>query len=72
MTDERQPLTREQKRTYLKRSGTHCPYCDDNQVEGVSGVEIDGGGAWQRVRCTNCHKEWLDVYTLTGIQEVID
>ena len=43
-----------------------CPYCGDQTVEGDS-VEIESGGAKQRVRCLSCDRQWWDVYRLFAI-----
>ena len=60
-------LEREQK--YLRNEGSKCPYCGEETIEGHGSVEIDNGRAWQKVGCTECENNWIDIYTLTGMQQ---
>lgn len=62
-------LTREQEAKYIAERGVCCPFCSSGNLEGDS-FEIDNGIAPQAITCTDCRKEWTDVYTLTGATTV--
>jgi hypothetical protein len=59
----------EMEQKYLKRFGAECPYCDSPDIEGGL-MEQDGQSAYQIVKCHVCCKEWYDLYTLVGIEEI--
>ena len=61
-------LTRQQKSRYLSRRGTHCPFCDSDQIEGTGDRDYDGDWNSQVVECRACGKRWQDIYTLTGVE----
>jgi transposase-like protein len=61
-------LTREQKRAYLKADGVRCPYCRSDEIEGGH-VDIDAGGASQRISCHACGRSWYDGYKLVSVEE---
>jgi uncharacterized protein (DUF983 family) len=46
-----------------------CPYCGSGAIDGGF-IEIDEGTASQKVGCNECDREWIDLYTLTGMLEV--
>ncbi len=50
----------------LAQRGVRCLYCSSEYIEGGP-VEIDSGGAYQRVTCADCGQSWTDTYTLTGV-----
>lgn len=51
---------------YVKFKGIRCPNCRDNKVQATnydkSGAEI----LLQDCQCSTCGATWVDVYTLTG------
>jgi hypothetical protein len=53
---------------YTQKGGTICPYCQSEEIEGVSGVGMEAGEAWQTIRCLSCSKSWDDVYRLAGYE----
>lgn len=53
---------------YAKQGGYVCPFCGSINIEGVAGVDVEGGSATQEIRCTNCDRAWQDVYRLIGYQ----
>lgn len=61
-------LTKKQIEKYLKQHGIGCPYCGGD-IEGNS-IDVDDGGASQKIHCLDCGRRWLDTYTLTGIIEL--
>jgi predicted Zn-ribbon and HTH transcriptional regulator len=63
-------LTKEQKEMYLTRRGVKCPVCGSEVVEGGLDIDLDGSELRQGARCRECDSEWVDVYTLTGIEDV--
>ena len=54
---------------YAKYSGTRCPACNSEDIEG-SLVEIDGAGASQDIRCNSCYSTWIDVHVLVGYEDL--
>jgi hypothetical protein len=46
-----------------------CDDCHSEHVEGGS-VEIKTGQAHQKVSCTNCEAEWVDIYMLVARQKI--
>ena len=62
-----QPLTTKQVAYYLSRAGVWCPYCGGADV--ASGKpDCDGDSGWANVECENCGAEWVDRWSLTGIE----
>lgn len=57
----------EQQGAYLRLGGTHCPFCDSEEITGAE-VNIDAGTATQEVSCGNCDEYWHDLYRLEGFQ----
>ena len=55
-------------RAYAKEGGKECPMCLCIEIEGDS-VEIEAGGAYQRITCNECGWAWVDAYELTGYSE---
>lgn len=53
---------------YVRLGGTHCPFCDSEEITGNE-INIDAGTATQEISCSNCDKEWNDLYTLSGYEE---
>ena len=53
---------------YAQKGGLVCPYCESEEIEGVSGVGIEAGEAWQKVKCLSCGESWHDVYRLAGYE----
>ncbi len=51
---------------YVQNGGGFCPNCRSDQIEGDS-VDFDGAHCTQRMRCLECHADWLDVYALSNI-----
>lgn len=67
MSEKKDILTAAQRKKYLKKYGTSCPFCGSKDIEGQS-IDIDVGEATQEVICCKCNKGWYDVYTLTGVE----
>ena len=57
--------TRMPQKQYVLKKGTHCPYCNSENIEGQH-VEITDSGAEQEICCLDCDKEWFDFYKLAG------
>ena len=56
---------------YVKKDGVSCMNCDYYYfIEGIAFPEIIEGEAHQRVRCTDCDSEWIDIYSLTDVASV--
>jgi len=65
----RRELTLDAATEYITKGGVHCPFCGSDDLT-AEGVEIDGGAATQEVGCGLCGENWIDTYTLAGIQPV--
>ena len=63
-------LTKDQIAEYLNNGGAVCPYCGNNAVVASGETKAVGIEARQQIVCFKCNKEWVDVYKLTGIEEV--
>ena len=67
-------FTKEQVKEYLEKDGMVCPACGSEDIQGLSPTDFELNhnvgalGAW----CKNldCKAEWLDHFTLTGVEEV--
>jgi hypothetical protein len=64
-------LTEQQKQAYLK-APTRCPYCGSQDLEGQTPGSDCGGNYRQRLTCLECGRWWVDVFTLTGMDEALD
>ncbi len=64
-------MDKKRKKEYLKKKGVRCPYCWGDDIAGGRLVVSDGQ-AYQEVSCLNCHNEWRDIYTLTGVEGKIE
>lgn len=69
MSTNEKKLTKKDIKRYLKHPG-RCPYCGSPDITGKS-IDVDGSVATQEVGCdaSGCDRSWMDVYSLTGIQE---
>ena len=57
---------------YLLHKGLHCPFCDSEDISASEGMEQDGPTASQRIHCDTCDKQWDDLFTLTGFDDLFD
>ena len=53
---------------YLRAKGGVCPYCRSVEIEGMSTIQAEGTTAWQRIECSACQRDWVDIYELTGYE----
>lgn len=60
-------LTPEQKKAYLQDS-SKCPYCGAEGVEGGE-VQDEGDQHFQNITCSACNREWVDIYTLSDVDD---
>lgn len=54
---------------YVEKSGQTCPFCFGVDLEWGT-LDATASGARQRVSCTKCEKEWVDIHELTGFMEL--
>ena len=59
----------EKVKPYIQRRGIACPFCASSNIEGRQ-FDVQAGTAWQPMNCTDCGREWNDVYTLDTINEI--
>jgi hypothetical protein len=62
-------LSPEQEAEYISNRGSKCPICRSDNLEGGS-LDVDGPVARVEATCLDCDAEWIDIYTLSGIEEV--
>lgn len=53
---------------YLKNP-TQCPYCKSKEIEAAQ-LQVDTNIAWNDVECQSCGKQWRDLYSLTGAEDL--
>lgn len=58
------PLTLAQLKRYYETGD--CPFCYGD-IEGGS-FDVDGGGAYQKIRCLACGASIIDYYELAGVE----
>ncbi len=63
-------LTAKQETDYLKNSD-HCPVCNSHRIESTSSWEADSDWVSQSLWCIDCESTWDDVFTLSGIANLI-
>ena len=64
-------ITKEQKEYYLNHGGRICPFCKSHKcIETISSSETCGNQIIQEVKCPHCGIRWVDVYTLSDIENV--
>jgi hypothetical protein len=61
-------LTDKQKADYVRCDGARCPYCEA-YVHGFESTDQDGRYVFNEMRCTECGREWRDVFKLHDIDE---
>lgn len=61
-------FTPEQIAAYVSSAGATCPYCGSSEIDSDR-LQADGDSACAVVQCDTCDKSWLDVFTLTTIEE---
>jgi hypothetical protein len=52
--------------------GCCCPFCESGNIEGNESIQADDGVAWQEVICLDRKSLWNDLYTLTGVEKVVE
>jgi DNA-directed RNA polymerase subunit RPC12/RpoP len=57
---------------YLDKQGVICPYCESKNITSLGNVQVDAGGASQRIECESCGSEWFDIYELVDLEEHIN
>ena len=60
-------FTKAQKKKYIENPNI-CPYC---KSEDISGENFEAGynQAWREIECNSCGKEWMEIFTMTDIEE---
>ena len=57
---------------YVEHGGTQCPHCASKRIEAGNHDFLDGGSLNLYVTCLDCHEEWCEYYTLSGITNDVD
>ena len=59
---------------YAIQAGSECPVCHTilhvNPVS-ASGAEYGDGVITEEVRCSTCNSRWIELYTLTGYEDLV-
>lgn len=53
---------------YIGRKGALCLRCKSDRVN-CGQIEMDDAGVTQDCWCDECGLRWVDIYTLTGVEE---
>ena len=53
---------------YLESGGNHCPHCGSSNIF-ADHPETHEAQSRSRVECRACEKEWIDVFTLSGVEK---
>lgn len=64
-------LTSKQKKNYIKHGYAGCPHCKSSNVT-CSNPDMDGSTVITISECSSCGKYWKDIYTLTGVEELME
>lgn len=56
---------------YINTGFSTCPVCGSSNVTGGS-VTIDCNYAQQDAACSDCSSSWVDWYTLSSVDQVVD
>lgn len=59
--------TEKRLKKYLKDVDTKCPFCGSDQTEGSS-FDQEANQVWQKISCSDCDQEWVDVYVLKRVE----
>lgn len=62
-------LSDKMKEMHVENQDDVCPYCGEDDIQGIEGPVIDDNLAKQWVRCVSCNKTWANIYKLHGIYE---
>jgi len=61
----------EEEREYLKTSGSNCPMCNSDDIEGHGTYEGVGPYVYlNNIECNNCGCQWNDRYVLDGLSDL--
>ncbi len=68
---KRPKLTKAKEDEYVKAGGCRCPFCGSENIQ--AGVDYpEGREFYNRVGCDDCARQWFDIFTLTGVEEIAD
>lgn len=62
-------MSQANKEQYIKEGGNKCFKCDSENIETGRFEAMPDGTATQEIQCHDCHHEWIDEYTLTGVTD---
>lgn len=60
-----------QRREYVESERQHCPHCKSKEVE-PGDFATRRKNLLLRMTCKSCGHEWLDIFSLTGIEAIED
>ena len=62
-------LTSDQVEEYLESGYNRCPKCKSREIS-TETPDIDGRYVEVEAMCDACEFKWIDIYRLTGIEEL--
>lgn len=61
-------LTDQMKKDYIANKGRNCPFCGSAAMN-ADRLDFGSEVVTSNVTCLKCHKQWVDLFTLTGIEQ---
>lgn len=65
---DRPKLTADAAKKYIESGGAHCPFCESDKIA-AGPYEADGLTVYSNVTCRSCGEEWIDEFTLSGVEQ---
>lgn len=62
-------LTKKQIKEYLQNPD-FCPFCKSDDITRIDELEAGFNQAWSNISCNKCEKEWIEIFTMTDIEEI--
>lgn len=53
---------------YVESGGSVCPFCGSSDISACGPLDADSIVAWQNVTCSDCDRDWNDLYRLVGYE----
>jgi len=56
---------------YFESGMITCPFCGSKDIEASGNAHVGYLEVFQHVGCHTCDKEWLDIYKIDRVEEVV-
>lgn len=61
-------FSKKRTKEFIEKLGEECPHCNGTDLIAKELVSLDiPGELSQLVECENCGREYIEIYTLTGV-----